>query len=93
MCGCNCVAPRFSAASCEAVRQLSEVRRHAAGLVAGQPVRRRAALRFVVEVEIAEQRSARCDLKAVGSAAPLHFNALNLLCSPARPWRVQASSS
>jgi hypothetical protein len=49
--------------------------RRASSLVSSFAAERQA--RLVFEIEIAEQRSARCDLKAVGSAAAFHFNALN----------------
>jgi hypothetical protein len=49
------------------LRQLSEVRRHAAGLVLGQPVGRRAALRLIVKIEIAERLPVRVfDDEALG---------------------------
>jgi hypothetical protein len=40
------------------LRQLGEVRRHAAGVVAGQPVGCRAALRLIVKVKITERLAA-----------------------------------
>jgi hypothetical protein len=43
----HCCSSRLA----QQLRQLGEVRRHAAGLIAGQPVGRRAALRFIVKVK------------------------------------------
>ncbi len=65
------VTDRLSAASAQQLRQLGEVHRHAAGLVAGQPVG--AALRLIVEMEIVEQLAPpeSCYSDGIGDGAPI----------------------
>ncbi len=62
----------------DAAAPLGEVRRHATGLVARQPVGRRAALRFIVELKITE--------RLPGSV--LHYERLGVLIDYPGRWEA-----